>query len=104
MHRIAFKMKLHPGFAAEYQKRHDELWPDLEALLKASGIEDYSIFIDEQTNYLFGVLKVTDPKILDELSGHPVMQQWWKYMSDLMETNEDHSPVSIPLKEIFYLA
>jgi L-rhamnose mutarotase len=103
MHRVAFKMKLHPGFAAEYKKRHDELCPELKALLKDSGIEDYSIFIDEETNYLFGVLKTADPKLLDDLPANPVMQQWWQYMSDIMETNADHSPVSIPLTEIFYL-
>ena len=31
------------------------------------------------------------------------MQKWWKYMEDIMETNHDNSPVSIPLKEVFYL-
>ena len=104
MHKVAFKMKLFPGFEAEYKKRHDEIWPDLLALLKESGISDYSIFLDEETNSLFGVLKVTDPKNLDNLPQHEVMQRWWKYMADIMEANEDSSPVSIPLKEVFYLS
>lgn len=102
--RVAFKMKLFPGKEIEYKKRHDEIWPELQGLLKDSGISDYSIFLDETTNSLFGVLTVTEPKNLDTLPQHEVMQRWWKYMADIMESNPDHSPVSIPLKEVFYLS
>lgn len=102
-HRVAFKMKLFAGKVAEYKKRHDEIWPDLQALLKTSGISEYSIFLDEETNALFGVLRVDDKRKLDALPQEEVMQRWWTYMADIMETNMDHSPVSIPLKEVFYL-
>ena len=103
MHRIAFKMQLFKGFEAEYKKRHDELWPELAELLKATGISEYSIFLDETTNSLLGVLKALDPKALDDLPGNPLMQRWWQYMGDIMESNPDNSPVSVPLKEVFYL-
>ncbi len=76
-HRIAFKMTLFSGQEAEYKKRHDELWPYLQALLKATRISEYSIFLDETTNSLFGVLKAEDPKALDDLPSHAVMQKWW---------------------------
>ena len=104
MSRIAFKMQLFKGAEEEYKKRHNELWPELQQLLKENGITDYSIFLDETTNNLFGVLNADDPKTLDDLPSHPVMQKWWLFMSDIMETNTDNSPVSIPLKEVFYLA
>lgn len=103
MTRIAFKMKLFNGFEEEYKKRHDALWPELEQLLKNTGIHEYSIFLDDATNSLFGILKAEDPKALDNLPAHPVMQRWWKYMADIMESHPDNSPVSIPLKEVFYL-
>lgn len=103
MTRVAFKMKLFSGFEEEYRKRHDALWPELRELLKSAGIREYSIFLDETTNYLFGFLKAENPKSLDNLPAHPVMQRWWKYMGDIMESNPDNSPVSIPLKEVFYL-
>src|SRR4030095_6923562 len=101
MPRVAFKMQLFKGFEEEYKKRHDALWPELEQLLKKHGVKEYSIFLDESTNSLFGVLKIDDPLALDDLPSHPVMQKWWQYMSDIMETNSDRSPVSIPLKEVF---
>lgn len=101
--RIAFKMQLHKGFKEEYKKRHEALWPELKELLKTTGITEYSIFLDENTYCLFGVMKVKDTTALDDLSAHPVMKKWWAYMKDIMETNADNSPVSIPLNEVFYL-
>ena len=103
MERIAFKMKLYEGREEEYKKRHDEIWPELKILLKESGVEDYSIFLDEETNILFGVLKIKNALKLDELPDHPVMKNWWAHMKDIMDSNEDNSPVSVPLKEVFYL-
>lgn len=103
MHRIAFKMQLFKGYEQEYKKRHDEIWPELTQLLKETGISEYSIFLDETTNSLFGVLKAEDPALLNDLPQQPVMQRWWKYMGDIMESNQDHSPVQVPLKEVFYL-
>lgn len=103
MHRVAFKMKLHKGFEEEYARRHKQIWPELSKLLSDSGITDYSIFLDETTLELFGVLKINDRLLLDSLPASPVMQKWWAYMKDIMESNADHSPVSVPLKEVFYL-
>jgi L-rhamnose mutarotase len=103
MTRLAFKMKLNKGAEKEYTKRHDELWPELQQLLKTTGISGYSIFLDDETLILFAVLTVEDPVILNNLPAEPVMQRWWAYMRDIMETNPDNSPVSIPLKEVFYL-
>ena len=103
MKRVAFKMKLFKGCEEEYKRRHEVLWPELETLLKQAGIKDYSIFLDEETNVLFGYLTIDDAPKLDELPRHPVMQKWWTYMKDIMETNADHSPVNTPLKEVFYL-
>ncbi len=103
MQRIAFRMKLQKGFEEEYRKRHNEIWPELQALLKQTGIAEYSIFLDESTHDLFGYLKIGDPEAQRSLPDQPVMKKWWAYMKDIMDTNEDNSPVSIPLKEVFYM-
>ena len=103
MQRVSFIMKLHKGFEAEYQKRHEALWPELQSLLKETGIREYSIFLQETTGNLFGYLQIDDASALDRLPEHPVMQRWWHYMKDIMDVNEDESPVSLPLKEVFYM-
>ncbi len=103
MNRIAFRMKLHNGRAAEYKARHDAIWPELQNLLKEAGIFEYSIFLDEETHNLFAYLKIGDPKKLDELPLREIMRRWWHFMSDIMDANPDHSPVIKPLIEVFYL-
>ncbi|MES2649325.1 MAG: L-rhamnose mutarotase [Bacteroidota bacterium] len=103
MKRIGFKMKLHKGMEQEYQLRHDKIWPELVIALKAAGVSDYVIFLDVETGYLFGTLKCETPGKLDELPQLPIMKKWWAYMKDIMDTNADYSPVSIPLQEMFYL-
>ncbi|MCA1335023.1 L-rhamnose mutarotase [Pseudooceanicola marinus] len=103
MEKIAFRMTLRPGMAAEYQRRHDEIWPELVALLRDAGVQDYSIHLDPETNALFAVLWRAEGHGMDDLPGHPVMQKWWAYMGDIMETNPDNSPKSVDLRTVFHL-
>ena len=104
MKRVAFKMKLKPGFKKEYIKRHNEVWPGIVELIKKSGISDYSIFLDEETNILFGVQKVEGAVSSQDLGAAEIQQKWWDYMSDIMEVNPDNSPVTIHLEEVFFMA
>lgn len=103
MTRIAFKMKLFPGYEAEYKRRHAEVWPELAALLKSVGVKDYSIFLDEETLVLFAYLQIEDPASLDQLKTQDIMWTWWDHMKDIMEVHPDTSPVTIPLQEVFYM-
>ena len=96
-------MKLKAGFEEEYKRRHDLIWPELKELLRDAGIYDYSIFLDDETNTLFAVQKSKEDKGSQDLGKTEIVQRWWKYMADIMETNPDHSPVSVPLKEVFHL-
>jgi L-rhamnose mutarotase len=96
-------MKLKPGFEAEYKKRHDEIWPELSLKLREAGVSDYSIFLDPETLTLFAVQKRSDDNTADLLPQEPVVRRWWSAMADLMDTNPDHSPVCVPLSEVFHL-
>ncbi len=101
--RIVFRMQLYTGMEEEYRRRHNVIWPELKGLLKSAGISNYSIFFDKTNNSLIGIMTVTDTTQLEALPAHCVMKKWWDYMKDIMETNEDASPVSIPLEEVFSL-
>ena len=104
MEKFAFKMHLTPGMEAEYRKRHDEIWPELVALLKDAGISDYSIHLDRETGILFGVLWREDGHTMADLPKHPVMQKWWAHMADIMASNDDKSPVVTELETVFHMA
>jgi len=103
MQRIAFKMHLNPGQKEEYKKRHNEIWPELKKLLKEAGISEYSIFLDEETNTLFAFQKVSGEGGSQDLGQTEIVKKWWKFMSDIMKTNVDNSPVSVTLEEVFYM-
>ena len=101
--RIAFRMILYPGHAAEYEKRHDEIFPELADALKQAGISDYTIWHDPESNHLFGILTRTDDHTMDALPDTEIMKRWWAHMADIMETDENNVPTQIPLKQVFLL-
>jgi L-rhamnose mutarotase len=101
--KIAFRMILKPGAAEEYRRRHDAIWPELAALLREAGIEDYSIHLDPETNHLLAVLWRREGHTMDALPEHPVMRRWWAHMADIMATNPDGSPATVPLATVFHL-
>ena len=101
--RFGFKMKLFPGFKEEYRKRHNEIWPELVKLLKDQGVGNYSIWLDEETNTLFAYQEQSGESSSQDLGTTEIVQKWWEYMADIMETNPDNSPISIPLEEVFYM-
>jgi L-rhamnose mutarotase len=103
MQRVASIMKLLPGNEEEYERRHREIWPDLVALLKEKDIHRYSIFLDKNTSQLFAFLESEDEVLRLSLAGEEIMKKWWFYMNDIMETNEDNSPVATLLQEVFFL-
>ena len=103
MKRIAFKMKLKSGCKEEYKKRHEHIWPELISLLKENNISDYSIFLDEETDMLFAVQTMGGPGSALQMGQNPVVQKWWRYMADIMDTNADFSPVAKSLTFIFHL-
>ena len=103
MKRLAFKMKLKPGYADEYKKRHNNIWPELKKLLYDAGVRDYSIFLDEETDILFAVQKVIGKGGSQDLGEKEIVQKWWAYMADIMDTNPNNSPISIPLREVFHI-
>jgi L-rhamnose mutarotase len=103
MERLAFKMTLQAGRAAEYRRRHEEIWPEISSLLKEAGVSDYSIYLDEQTDTLFATMKITDRKKMDALSDEKVMREWWKYMSDIVLSDANGVPLLTSLNELFHL-
>ncbi len=103
MEKYAFRMQLNPGAEAEYRRRHDAIRPELLALLREAGVEDYSIHLDPQTNILFGVLWRQKDHTMADLPAHPVMQRWWAHMADIMQCHPGNEPVATPLIPMFHM-
>ncbi len=104
MIRKAFVMSVNAGAEAEYARRHQPIWDDLAAVLKAHGAHNYSVFPDPATRQLFGYVEIEDEARWNAIARTEVCQRWWKHMGDIMPSNPDHSPVSRGLNEVFHLA
>ncbi len=103
MIRKAFVMSVHEGMEEEYEKRHNPIWPELEAVLKEHGVHNYSIFLDPETRQLFGYVEIEDEARWDAIAETPACRRWWAYMREVMPSNPDNSPVSRELREVFHL-
>ena len=99
----AFKMKLYKGKEKEYEKRHNELWQEMKEMIHAYGGENYSIFLDKETNVLYGYIEIKNEELWAKSGETEICKKWWAYMADIMETNPDNSPVSTDLAEVFHL-
>jgi L-rhamnose mutarotase len=103
MIRKAFVMSVHPGREAEYERRHRPIWPELEAVLKAHGVHNYSIFLHPETRQLFAYVEIEDEARWAAIAKTEVCRRWWKHMGEVMPANSDNSPVSRELREVFHL-
>ena len=99
----AFAMRLKPGCADEYRRRHDAIWPELAGLLRGAGVSDYSIHLEPGTGLLFAVLWRRRDHAMDALPDHPLMRRWWVHMADLMDTEPTGAPTVLPLAPMFDL-
>ena len=98
-----FKMKLYEGQEAEYEKRHNQLWPEMKDMIHEYGGKNYTIFLDKETLTLFGYIEIEDEERWAKGADTAINRKWWDFIADIMETNPDNSPVSIDLKEVFHL-
>ena len=98
-----FKMKLYPGQEAEYEKRHNRLWPEMKDMIHEHGGKNYSIFLDRETLTLFGYIEIENEALWQAGADTEINRKWWDFMADIMETNPDNSPVSVDLHPVFHL-
>lgn len=103
MIRKSFKMHLYEGMAEEYERRHSLLWPEMKDMIHEHGGRNYSIFLDSETNVLYGYIEIEDEEKWAKSADTPINRKWWDFMADIMDTNPDNSPVSVDLKPVFHL-
>jgi L-rhamnose mutarotase len=101
--RRAFRMSIHAGQAAEYERRHNPIWPELEATLRAHGVETYTIFLDDASGELFAYVEFESEARWKAVADTDVCRRWWRHMREIMPSGDDDSPVSQDLREVFHL-
>lgn len=103
MIRKAFLMHVHPDRQAEYEARHNPIWPELEETLRAHGAHNYSIFLNPATSQLFAYLEIESEERWNSIAQTEVCRRWWASLKEIMPSHPDNSPHSLELRSIFHL-
>jgi len=101
--RKAFRMSVRAGQEAEYERRHNPIWRELEETLVRHGVRSYSIFLDPATRDLFAYAEIDSEERWQAIASTDVCRRWWRHMQDLMPSNPDASPVARDLREVFHI-
>ena len=101
--RIGFMMRLLPGQEAEYRARHEAVWPELLADLKAAGARNYSIFLRDDD--LFAYLEVDDfDAFTSHMAGSDANARWQSEMASLIDPLTDPATgFHTRVPEVFHL-
>ncbi len=99
--KISNRMKLKEGMFDEYKLRHSNVFPELEEQFSLAGVSDYTIWYDQETNYLFAIIELQDIEIWNNISNTEACKKWWAYMAPLMDVNIDNSPISTNLIQAY---
>ena len=102
--RVAFQLHLKPGMGEAYDKSHEAVWPEMLALLKRSGITEYSIF--RRDELLILTMAVVDfDQTWSQIEADPINTRWQAAMAPYFEPITGLRPAErFPmLREVFYL-
>ncbi len=103
MEKYAWKAFIKEGAYEEYCRRHDEIWPEMIAVLKEAGIKNYTIW--NVGNELFGYYECEKgvEHAARVQSESPVVKKWDEYMADIMIMEKDPVTGAQPLmKQVFF--
>jgi L-rhamnose mutarotase len=105
MERVCFLLKVRPDRLTEYRERHQAVWPDMLAALRAAGWHNYSLFL-RADGLLVGYLETEDfQAALDAMARTDVNARWQAEMTPFFEELGGTSPDQgmRPLAEVFHL-
>ena len=89
--RTGFTLKLNPDKIAEYDESHRAVWPEMLALLKESGISQYSIF--RRDAELFLTFTCDDfEKTWSQIEKSPVNARWQEAMKPYFAPMAERKP------------
>ena len=83
MERVGHVWRVRPGRAEDYDRRHAEIWPELDALLREAGVTSYTIY--RWGEIVFSHMEVEDyDALVQRFGSDPVAQRWEEEFSELL--------------------
>lgn len=103
MERLCFLMHLVPGMEAEYEKRHDEIWPDMQAAVYDAGFRNYSLF--RRGTQVIGYAECVPDiaTVLTKMGAAEVNTRWGESFSNIIASMTDETGDLIRYTEVWHL-
>ncbi|WP_418136162.1 L-rhamnose mutarotase [Agrobacterium sp. El2ro-1b] len=82
MQRMGMVIGVKPEMIAEYKRLHAAVWPEVLALISESNIRNYTIFLREPENLLFGYWEYHGSDFsadMAKIAASPKNQEWWSF-------------------------
>jgi L-rhamnose mutarotase len=80
MQRMGMMIGVNAEKVAEYKRLHAAVWPEVLAMISACNIRNYSIFLREPENILFGYWEYHGTDFaadMAKMAADPKTQEWW---------------------------
>jgi L-rhamnose mutarotase len=103
--RICFVLQVKPDRLEQYKDRHRQVWPEMQAALRETGWNNYSLFL-RCDGLLIGYLETEDfERARAGMAKREVNERWQREMADFFVQPKGVLPdrAMQPLEEVFHL-
>lgn len=103
MERLCFTFELYEGAEDEYKRRHDEIWPELVADIKAAGFSNYSLFRRGNQVVAYAEVAPDFATAMSKLAPSEANARWSAWFEDLIVNLTDAKGQLMSMQEVWHL-
>ncbi len=103
MQRICFLMEITPGREAEYQRRHDEIWPELVDALRSAGVRNYTLFRRGTQVIAYAECHPDAATAFGAVGATEVNARWSRWFADVLAEHTAADGSLIEASEVWHL-
>jgi L-rhamnose mutarotase len=103
MERFCFTFRLRPGMEAEYQRRHDEIWPELVEAIRDAGVRNYTLFRRERDVIAYCECHPDAATAFGKVGETEVNRRWSEWFEDTIEALTDERGELFTAREVWHL-
>lgn len=103
MQRVCFLMEVIAGREAEYQRRHDEIWPELVTALSDAGVRNYGLFRRGTTVIAYAECHPNAATAFGKVGATEVNARWAKWFEDVLAEHVGPDGELLEATEVWHL-
>lgn len=104
MERLCFFLELEPGAEAEYERRHDEIWPEMRDAVAAAGYTNYTLFRRGTTVVGYAECVPDIATVGSRMVAADVTARWNASFDGIIARMTDESGNGLVARELWHLA